>query len=58
MDKRRSLADTTNSSSSNLPQTSTGRIVKKATAKKTTAIAPAAISFLTENYSNKGKNFN
>ena len=54
MDKRRSLAETTNSSSSNLPQTSTGRVAKKSKAKKATNIAPAAFSYLTENHFSKG----
>lgn len=46
------LVDTTNS---NLPQTSTGRVVKKTPAKKSTMIAPPTLTFLTENFANKGK---
>lgn len=49
------LTDATNSSETNLPQTSTGRVHKKTTAKTSAAIAPAAISFINENYSNKGE---
>jgi hypothetical protein len=49
------LADTTNASSSNLPQTSTGRVTKTTPAKKPTIAPSAALSYLSENYTNKGK---
>ena len=49
------LADSTNASSSNIPQTSTGRVTKTTPAKKLTIAPSAARSYLSENYTNKGK---
>jgi len=49
------LADTTNASSSNLPQTSTGRVTKTTPAKKLTIAPSAALSYFSENYTNKGE---